>query len=555
MKLLTLTLNRMELARTQLRKPLIVVGRSPTCDVVLRAPGIKPIHYIIEWIGDGAFSPKRGQWSIVDVSTHSDAGQGLVLGVAPLKLGDISFTCVESGLESSEIIGGKIVDNLGTAGNQVSDLLEFVQVRIDSGAIEEIRHIPLQDKIKPISLSHEFKEFKIERNGIESEQLLKVLLQELPGAELFLSGRKVSATADIPLKLNDFLQVKWKGRDFYLRFVEAVKVPPAKVDFWGEPFLKYLSIGVAAVMLLFFGFRTNTLNKPAEVVPPVRVARVEVPPPPAPPANPPSSEKNEVKEKVELTKPSAAAAGAASVVMKPKAEAKAGLNVNAASANVNKLGILGALNKNTNKGAGVQADRLIHQGVVAQAVSAKDDSKIVISTSPAGVIGKGAGGDPAGKTSAGLGSASTTLSGVNKPSGDSKSLIARSGGTGESALGSETSGNGTSTNAIGEGAGSFTVSGGLDKDTVRKIIQSYRPQVRACYDRALVASPNLQGRISYSWKILPDGSVTDAKILKDTMDSANLKTCVLGIIKKMQFPKAPNEMSTAVIYPFVFQGK
>src|SRR5947209_5775157 len=112
MKLLTITLNKLELARFQLRKPLLVVGRSPTCDVVLRAPGIKPVHFLIEWIRNGKFNPSEGKWSIADVSSNAEAGEGVVLSQVPVKLGDVSFAYIESDIESSEVIGGTIAENL-----------------------------------------------------------------------------------------------------------------------------------------------------------------------------------------------------------------------------------------------------------------------------------------------------------------------------------------------------------------------------------------------------------------------------------------------------------
>ena len=572
MRILSLSLNRLELAHFQLRKPLIVIGRAPTCDVVLRAPGIKPIHFIVEWIGNGKFDPSvtSGMWSIVDVSTNAEAGEGLVLGDQAIVVDDISFLLVESKLESSEVIGGRIVDSLTAGNTDAPDLLEFVQVRNDSGAIEEVRHVLVPKKKKSESLSKEFKEFKIERNAMPTDALLNVMLQELPGAEVFLAGRKVDPKNYVGLGANDFLQVKWNGRNFYLRFVEEVKSPPIPRDFWGDPLLKWLTVGAAALFLLFFLFRGDPSKTLPEVTPPVRVARIEVAPPPPPPIKEPEvkpqieetkTEKPEAvieKKKVETTP---AKSGAAKVVSAPTAKPKAGLNIKAPVTNVNRIGILGALNKNVSKGAGIRADQVINNGIVTEAATGSNDAKIVITNPPAGVIGTGnRGGAPSGKNNPSLGSASTTLAGVKNAAPDSKSLIAKSGGVGNSGLGANSNGigavsEGTGSSAkIGEGAGDFAVSGGLDRDTVRRIIQSYRAQVRACYDRALVSSPNLQGRISYSWKILSDGGVVDAKVAKTTVESPNLKACVLEVIQQMQFPKSSRGMSTTVIYPFVFQG-
>ena len=106
MKILTLSRNKLEIATTQLTKPLLIIGRSPTCDVVLRAPGIKAIHFIVEWLGSGVFDSSKGNWSIVDVSTSEENAEGVVLGKAPITIGDLSFRVIDSVLESSEMIGG-----------------------------------------------------------------------------------------------------------------------------------------------------------------------------------------------------------------------------------------------------------------------------------------------------------------------------------------------------------------------------------------------------------------------------------------------------------------
>ncbi|MBC7396058.1 MAG: FHA domain-containing protein, partial [Bdellovibrionales bacterium] len=396
MKLLTLSMNRLELARLQLRKPLIVVGRSPTCDVVLRAQDIKPIHFIIEWIGNGKFNPKAGQWSIVDVSNNAEAGEGLVLGTNPLIIDDISFVCIESGIESTEVIGGKIIEGLSTNEAHVPDLLEFVQVRNDSGSIEEVRHIALPRTAKAQSLSKEFKAFKVEKSTLNTEHLLNVILDELPGAELLLSGRKIDPTSRVPLGANDFLQVKWNGRNFYLRFVEEVQSPPIPRDFWGDPLLKKLTAGVALFLLALFLIHAIIPKPIAEEIPPVRVARVEVPAPPKPVIKEPEAKpvveeqkpakvESLIKVKKVVTAPAKAAAP--KVVSAPKEKPRAGLNIKAPVANVNTIGILGALHKNVDKGQGIRADKIINNGLIQQAVTGKEETRIVITNPPAGVIG------------------------------------------------------------------------------------------------------------------------------------------------------------------------
>ncbi len=577
MKILTLSRSKLELAQTQLRKPLLVIGRSPTCDVVLRAPGIKPVHFIIEWIGSGLFDSQTGSWSIVDVSSSADAGEGVVLSQEPVTIGDLSFRCIESKLESSEMIGGTILESMGKRRMSDADILEFVQVRTDTGAIEEVQHFSIQNqtKHKIQALSKEFKTFKIELPKMRTDHVLKVLFDEMPGAEVHLSGRKIDAKSALPLRTYDFLQVSWNGRDFYLRFVEEIISPPIPRDFWGNPLLKKLTL--AATLLILLLVATIMFSKTEQITEPElpRVARVEIPPPPPPPPTAPlesaaqaniQNESAKAPEVLVNQKSNAAAAKAAAAkqIKEPTAAPKAGLNTAAPVQNVNQIGLLGALNKNAKKGPGIQADQMFNEGIIHKTISGEDSGKIVLKTPPSGVIGSGSDGAPNGNITQSLGAASTTLSGITKADPNSRGLIARKGGESGYQLGSATSGDGVgmgnSNNNIGgiggtEGGDFSVVGGGLDRETVRRIIASYRSQIRTCYERGLIANPNLEGRIVYKWQISPLGSVVTAQISKATLESANLKACVLEVIQKMNFPKAPNGLPTTVIYPFVFQGK
>jgi outer membrane biosynthesis protein TonB len=596
MKILTLSRNKLEIATTQLTKPLLIIGRSPTCDVVLRAPGIKAIHFIVEWLGSGVFDSSKGNWSIVDVSTSEENAEGVVLGKAPITIGDLSFRVIDSVLESSEMIGGQIVESLAKRSFSEPDLIEFVQVRTDSGAIEEIRHFPIEKKNQKIeSLSREFKSFKIEHPKLKTEAIINILLSEMPNADLILSGRKISANDVLPLRPTDFLQVRWNGRDFYIRFVEEIIAPPIPRDFWGSKLLKRLTIAILLlVFLLLLIIRSDLIPTEVEKVPELpRVARIEVPaeptPVPAPlpevkkepeipqeptkevqkavPKPPPAKKPDPIVKTQKSSAPSKAVE--AKVVKAPEAQPKAGLNSEAPVKNVNQVGLLGALSKSSKKGPGIKADQLMNEAIVRETATGSDNPQIVLKTPPSGVLGSGKSGGPDSKQAPekSLSSASTTLSGISKPNPNSTGLIARSGAQSGLKLGTETNGSGEAggfTGSASKGAsslgstegGDFSVAGGgLDRETVRRIILSYRSQIRTCYERGLISNPNLEGRIVYKWQITPTGSVISAQIFKATLESSNLKTCVLDVIQGMNFPKSPNGLPTTVIYPFVFQGK
>lgn len=314
-----------------------------------------------------------------------------------------------------------------------------------------------------------------------------------------------------------------------------------------------------------FGTRTEEEKVPE----PPRIARVEIPatPPPPPPPTPPPPTQEVAKSAPEvviknLKTKAASTAVAPKVVKAPEAPVKAGLNSKAPVTNVNQIGLLGALSKSAGKGQGVKADQLMNEAVIHESVTNQSDAQVIMKTPEAGVLGKGGGGNPNSKQSEKtLGAASTTLSGANKVDPNSTGLLARKGGESGFKLGAGQAGLSNSGAGAGRGLGNleggeFSVAGGgLDRETVRKIINSYKSQVRTCYERALIASPNFEGRVSYKWTITPSGPVVSAHIHKETVQSASLKACVLEVIQGMKFPASTNGLPTTVIYPFVFQGK
>lgn len=603
MKILTISRNKLEITSAQLRRPNLTIGRSPVCDINLRAPGVAPIHFLIEWIGSGEFDVDQGAWSIVDISSTiatvpdgvgtPEYAEGVVLSENPVHIADLTFAILEDKLSSAEEIGGQILGSFRTpASYKQGELLELVQVRVDSGAIEEVRHVAVPQKARRDIPLRDFKEFKIEWPG-NGEALLKLLLEEMPGSEIFRRGHKIEAKDAPTLRPHEILQVRWHGRDFFLRFVEELAVPPIPIEFFGDPFLKRIAMVVLGIGLLIL-LLASLYRIKEEDLPPPRIAKIEVPstarpvqeapvetPPETPPKAPETKEEQpEVKEKAEQPKSeqpkmeepavqkqvvktpdksTKAAKAAAPRQATPHEAPKAGLNAPAKVTDVNQVGILGALSKASGKGRGVKADKIIADTVVTDSITGRDQSKIVLRNPPSGALGDTSSGAPSGGESK-LGSASTTLTGAGKYDPSSVGPIARKGGTSGANVGAALSGEGS---GLGKGAeigsidgGDFSVEGGgLDRETVRRVIASFRGQIRTCYERALLTNPRLEGRLVYSWRITAEGEVLSAETSKATIESPQLKSCVLEVIRRMNFPKSPNGKSTRVIYPFVFQGK
>ncbi len=73
---------------------------------------------------------------------------------------------------------------------------------------------------------------------------------------------------------------------------------------------------------------------------------------------------------------------------------------------------------------------------------------------------------------------------------------------------------------------------------IQKVTQSKRGDVGACH---LHYSPKATGRIEISYIIQPDGKVKEAKLTSSTLDAPKTEGCILGIVRKLKFPKTPDD--------------
>jgi outer membrane biosynthesis protein TonB len=116
---------------------------------------------------------------------------------------------------------------------------------------------------------------------------------------------------------------------------------------------------------------------------------------------------------------------------------------------------------------------------------------------------------------------------------------------------------------IGKGAISGTVShatshnigaqGTIDKEAVAKVINSHLHEVSACYERALLKTPGLAGKIVLEWGISLTGTVTSARTKSSTMKSAEVEACILNALKLWKFPPAKGA-GVVISYPFMFNS-
>jgi outer membrane biosynthesis protein TonB len=133
-------------------------------------------------------------------------------------------------------------------------------------------------------------------------------------------------------------------------------------------------------------------------------------------------------------------------------------------------------------------------------------------------------------------------------------LLRGKGGLGIGALGAGRIGKGavagTVTHAVSRNIGA---QGSIDKEAVAKVINSHLHEVSSCYERALLKTPGLAGKIVLEWQITTAGLVGYAKTKSSTMQSPAVESCILAALKTWRFPPAKGA-GVIITYPFMFNS-
>lgn len=91
------------------------------------------------------------------------------------------------------------------------------------------------------------------------------------------------------------------------------------------------------------------------------------------------------------------------------------------------------------------------------------------------------------------------------------------------------------------------------RDSIRAVVQGDRGAIRACYERALLKQPGLQGKVTVKFTIAGSGAVSSTNIESSTARNDGLEQCLQGRVQKWAF--APHGGGPLVVaYPFVFNG-
>ena len=87
-------------------------------------------------------------------------------------------------------------------------------------------------------------------------------------------------------------------------------------------------------------------------------------------------------------------------------------------------------------------------------------------------------------------------------------------------------------------------------DGAQRVIAASRSKLRNCYNQKLKTDPHAGGKVVYSLRIAPNGSVTSTSMVSNTFSDLQVATCIEQILRTLQFSAAGQ--GTTIQVPFVF---
>ena len=167
------------------------------------------------------------------------------------------------------------------------------------------------------------------------------------------------------------------------------------------------------------------------------------------------------------------------------------------------------------------------------------DGKPIRSVGALGLVGTGRGGGGTGEGTIGLGNVGI----IGKGGG---------GGTGSGYGRGSGAGFGSRGKPVPRvRQAKATVSAGLDRDIVRRIVRAHINEVRHCYNQGLAKDPDLGGKVAVQFTIVASGKVGESKLESTTLSDQGVGECVAKAVKRWKFPKPQGGVDVTVTYPFV----
>jgi hypothetical protein len=89
------------------------------------------------------------------------------------------------------------------------------------------------------------------------------------------------------------------------------------------------------------------------------------------------------------------------------------------------------------------------------------------------------------------------------------------------------------------------------QENINRVLVQRQADFNACYDQALVRNDRARGTLRVQFTVRPDGSVSNAYAVDDTIGDAELDQCIIGILVGLRWAEPPFRPMTFT-HPFEF---
>lgn len=93
---------------------------------------------------------------------------------------------------------------------------------------------------------------------------------------------------------------------------------------------------------------------------------------------------------------------------------------------------------------------------------------------------------------------------------------------------------------------------GIDPALFLRVMDKRKSSFRACYGKALLRNPALQGQLSLRLSIAPSGRVGTVEVAQESAFDAELAACVKRVVRRVEFPALPAGQYARVEFPLRF---
>jgi hypothetical protein len=95
--------------------------------------------------------------------------------------------------------------------------------------------------------------------------------------------------------------------------------------------------------------------------------------------------------------------------------------------------------------------------------------------------------------------------------------------------------------------------GSLSKEAINTVVRGHMAGIKYCYEVELQKKQSLAGTIEIAWAVETDGGVSQARVLKSTMNDVKVEGCIVRQVTQWKFPSAA-QRTLVGRYPFIFKS-